>query len=119
MINVQNIDDNECFKLCLVRYLNPVDRNTQNFQSKLETFTKLKKKSIGISVFRYENKEKHPIFISKKCCEQKHDDLLLIKEKGKRYFIKDLNKFMNNLDLHARKNIFVVIAYKLLVQKKY
>ena len=34
------------------------------FQSKLETFTKLKKKkknSIDISVFGYENKEKYPI----------------------------------------------------------
>ena len=25
MINIQNTDDNECFKLCLVRYLNPAD----------------------------------------------------------------------------------------------
>ena len=27
LINIQNIDDNECFKWCLVRYLNPTDRN--------------------------------------------------------------------------------------------
>ena len=25
MINIQNIDDNECFKWCLVRSLNPAD----------------------------------------------------------------------------------------------
>ena len=28
LINVHNIDDNECFKLCLVRYLNPVDHHS-------------------------------------------------------------------------------------------
>ena len=27
MINIQNIDDNECFKWSIVRYLNPADRN--------------------------------------------------------------------------------------------
>ena len=28
MINVQNIDDNECFKWCLVRNLQPEDHNS-------------------------------------------------------------------------------------------
>ena len=27
LINVQNTDDNECFKCCWVRYLNPADHN--------------------------------------------------------------------------------------------
>ena len=27
LVNIQNIDDNECFKCCLVRYLTPADRN--------------------------------------------------------------------------------------------
>ena len=27
LINIQNIDDNECFKWSIVRYLNPVDHN--------------------------------------------------------------------------------------------
>ena len=27
LINIQNTEDNECFKWCLVRYLNPVDHN--------------------------------------------------------------------------------------------
>ena len=34
----------------------------QNFQSKLETITKLKKNPIGI--FGHENKEKYPIYLS-------------------------------------------------------
>ena len=42
------------------------------FQVKLEKCIKLKKKSICISVFGYENKEKHPIYISKKCCEKQN-----------------------------------------------
>ena len=25
LINIQNVDDNECFKWCLVRYLHPAD----------------------------------------------------------------------------------------------
>ena len=27
LINIQNIDDNECFKWSLVRYLNPADHS--------------------------------------------------------------------------------------------
>ena len=33
-----------------------------------------KKNSIGISVFGYENKEKHPVYVSLKCCEEKYLD---------------------------------------------
>ena len=36
-----------------------------------------KKCFIGYNVFGYENKEKHPLYVSKKC-EEKHVDLLLI-----------------------------------------
>ena len=87
MINIQNTDDNECFKLSIVKYLNPPDRNParitkvdKEFAKKLDAKdTKLpvkirgiqkfeKKKSISISVFDYESKEKHPICVSKKCC---------------------------------------------------
>ena len=67
------------------------------FPVKIRDIYKIEKKnSIGISVFDYENKEKHPIYVSKKCCEEKHVDLLLIGEKGKRHyvFIKDFNTFM-------------------------
>ena len=37
-----------------------------------------KRTSVGISVFGYENKERHTIYVSKKCCEEKRVDLLLI-----------------------------------------
>ena len=42
-----------------------------------------KKNSISISVFAYEKKEKHLIYVSKKCYEKKHVDLSLIGEEGK------------------------------------
>ena len=79
LINFQNIDNNECLKWCLVRYLNPSDRNPAKitkagkdfaktfhfkdikFLEKVRDIHKMEKKnSIGISVFGYENKEKQP-----------------------------------------------------------
>ena len=81
-----------------------------------------KKNSISSSVFGYEDKEKYPIYVSKKCCEEKHVDFLLIEEEeGKRHYflIKDFNIFMYDSTLHHGKNIFGVIVYKLSVQKKY
>ena len=39
-----------------------------------------KKNSISINVFGYQYKEKYPIYVSKQCCEEKHVDLLLIRE---------------------------------------
>ena len=99
LVNVQNTDDNECFKWCFVRYLNPPDHNPRRmikvekdfgkrldfkyikFPLKIRDIHKIEKKnSIGINVFSYENKEKYPIYVSKKCCEEKHVDLLLIGE---------------------------------------
>ena len=67
-----------------------------------------KKNSFGISVFGYENKEKHPIYVSKKCCKEKHVDLLLIAEEGKRHYvlIKDFNTFMYNHTLHRGRKHF-------------
>ena len=80
----------------MVRYLNPEDPNPRRITKADKEFAKKldfkniklpvkirdsheikKKNSIGTSVFGYENKEKHPIYVSKKCCEKKHVDLLL------------------------------------------
>ena len=129
MINIQNFDDNECFKWSIVRYLNPADRNParitkadKEFDKKLDfknikyplkirDIHKIEKKnSIGISVFRYENKEKHPIYVSEECCEEKHIDILLILigEKGKRHYvlIKDFNTSIYDHTLHRGKKHF-------------
>ena len=85
LIKIQNTEDNECFKWCLGRYLNPVDhnprRNTKadrdfavrlDFKDiklpvKIKDIQKIGKKNyIGISVFGCEIKGKHPIYASKK-----------------------------------------------------
>ena len=85
LINIQNTDYNECFKWSLVRYFNPANhhptriiKGEKDFARKLDfkdikfpviirDIHKIEKKnSTGISVFGYENKEKHPIFAWKK-----------------------------------------------------
>ena len=40
LINIQNIDDNDCFKWCLVRYLNPADRKPAGITKVDRDFTK-------------------------------------------------------------------------------
>ena len=66
------------------------------FPFKVRDIHKIEKKNpIAIRVFDYENKEKYQIYVSKKCCEEKHVDLLLIGEGKKHYIlIKDFNTFM-------------------------
>ena len=40
MINIQNIDDNECFKWCVARYLHHSDHHTENITKADEDFSK-------------------------------------------------------------------------------
>ena len=115
LIDIQNIDDNECFKWSTVRYLNPanhrpvrITKADKDFAKKndfkgikcpvkIKDINKIEKNnSTGISVFGCESKEIHPIYISKQCCEEKHVDLLLVGEVGKRHYvlIKDFSTFM-------------------------
>ena len=74
----------------MVRYLNLADHDPRKitksnegfakrldfkdikFLVKIRDIRKIEKKSIRISVFAYENKEKHSIYVSKKICEEKH-----------------------------------------------
>ena len=48
LINIQNIDDNECFKWTRLRYLNPADNN-------LRRITKVNKKFIKIISLKEQN----------------------------------------------------------------
>ena len=75
-INIQNIDENECFQWSIVRYLNPVNHcPAKNAKAEKDFFRKLgfkgikflvkiknihkiaKKNLIGISVFGYDNRK--------------------------------------------------------------
>ena len=40
LINIQNIHDNECFKWCLVRYLDPADHNQRRITKSGKYFSK-------------------------------------------------------------------------------
>ena len=40
LINIQNIDNNECFKWCLIRYLNPVYHNPRKITIAHKDFAK-------------------------------------------------------------------------------
>ena len=81
LINIRNIDNNECFKWCLVRYLNAEDPNPRKttksdedfakrldykdikFPIKMKDIHKIQKtSSIITSVFGSEKKEKHAIY---------------------------------------------------------
>ena len=91
------------------------------FPVKIRDIHKIEKRnSIGISAFGYENKEKYPIYVSRKCCEKKHVDLLLIGEEKKTLsFFNDFNRFMYQHLLHRGRKLFFVIVYMLSLQKKF
>ena len=75
LINIQNTDNNKCFKWCLASYLHSVDYNSKrikkvdkdfaselgfkdiHFPVKIRDIHKTKKNCIDISVFGYENKK--------------------------------------------------------------
>ena len=40
LINIKNTNDNDCFKWCLVRYLNPADRNPARITKTDKDFAK-------------------------------------------------------------------------------
>ena len=112
----------------MVKYVNPADHNARKiakadkdfakrldfkdikFPVKIRDIHKIEKKkknSIDISVFGYERNEKYPINVSKKCCKEKHVDLLLIGE-GERntVLINDFNRFMYDHLLHRGRKHF-------------
>ena len=85
------------------------DFKDTKFPVKIRDIHKIEKNnSIGISVFDYKNKEEHPVYVPKICCEEKHVDLLLIGEKRKRHYvlIKDYNTFMHDHTLSNGKKYF-------------
>jgi len=83
LINMKN-NDNKCFLWCLIRYLNPQNKDPQRIKKSDRDFVKLldylkieypvtinqlnkieKQIKININVFGYENKQPYPIFVSK------------------------------------------------------
>ena len=97
LINMKN-KDNECFRWCHIRHLNPQDKYPQRikktdkqyiekldysgieFPVTVKQINKIEKQNnICINVFGYEEKQPYPIYISKERFED-HMELLLINE---------------------------------------
>ena len=71
-----------------------------------------------MSVFGYESKEKHLIYVSKKYCEDKHVDSLLVGEDTtflSKILIRSCIIILNGVE----GNIFVVIVCKFSVHKMF
>ena len=125
LINMKN-KDNECFRWCHIRHINPQEKYPQRikkvdkqyieklnysgieFPVCVKHYNKIEKQnSININVFRYENKQPYPIYISKEKNED-HMELLLITENENNHYvlIKDFNKFMYNQTKHEHRKHF-------------
>ena len=127
LINIKN-EDNECFRWCHIRHLNPQEENPQrikkedkkminelnydgiNFPLSQKHYNKVEKQnSIRINVFGYANGQPFPIHISKKTFEDQMNLLLITKDEKKHYvLIKDFDAFMyNQLKYKERKHFCV------------
>ena len=125
MINLKN-DDNECFRWCHIRHLNPqakypqrikkvdkpyiekLDYSGIQFPVNTKQYNKIERQNeININVFGYETKKIYPIYISKEKYEDHMELLLITKDENKHYvLIKDFNKFMRHQTKHNEKKHF-------------
>ena len=125
LINMKN-EDNECFRWCHIRHLNPQDKDPQrikkvdkqyvnnldysgiDFPVTTKQYNKIEKQNeININVFGYENKQPYPIYVSKEKYED-HMELLLITENENKHYvlIKDFNRFMFHKTKHEHRKHF-------------
>ena len=125
LIKIKN-EENECFRWCHIRHLNPQEKNpqrtkkedkkminelnydgihfplSQNHYNKVET-----QNNIRIKVFGYENGQAFPIYISKGKFDNQMNLLLIAKDETKHYvLIKDFNAFMYNQSKPKEKKHF-------------
>ena len=119
-------EDNECFRWCHIRHLNPQDKYPQRikksdkeyinklnytdieFPVAIKHYNKIENlNNININVFGYEDKQSYPIYISKEKYEDHIELLLITKDENKHYvLIKDFNKFMFYQTKHGNRKHF-------------
>ena len=125
LVNLKN-DENECFRWCHIRYFNPQEKDPQRikksnkrmvedlnyqdteFSVSAKDYTKTEEQnSINVNVFRYENKQFYPIFVSKRHNE-KVLNLLRIAEGDKQHYvlINDFNSLMCKKTKHKERKHF-------------
>ena len=125
LINMKNTD-NECFRWCHIRHLNPQKTNPQRikevdkeyvknlnysgieFPVTIKQYNKIEKQNnININVVSFHNNKIFPIYSSKEKNKDVLNLLLLTKTEGKHYIlIQDFNKFMHNITKHHGKKHF-------------
>ena len=125
LINLKN-DDNECFRWCHIRHLNPQAKDPQRikkldkayiekldyseiqFPVTIKQINKIEKKNdIRINVFGYEERQPYPVYISKEMHKDHMELLVITKDENKHYvLIKDFNKFMYNQTKHKERKHF-------------
>ena len=125
LININNKDD-ECFRWCHIRHLNPQEKNPQRinkvdkeminelnydgikFPVSQKHYNKVEKQNnIRINVFGYEKGQPFPINISKETFEDQMNLLLITEDEKKHYvLIKDFNAFMYNQSKHKERKHF-------------
>ena len=118
--------DNECFRWCHIRYLNPQGKDPQRikkddtqyiknldyqgikFPVTIKQINKIENQNnIRINVFGYESKQPYPIYVSKEKYEDCMNLLLITENENKHYIlIKDFNKFMHNQTKHDGRKHF-------------
>ena len=126
LINIKNIDDNECFKWSMISYLNPADHlpatitkanqdfakkldfKDTKFPSKIRDIHKIEEKnSINITVFGYENKENYSIYASKNVLKKTCSFTINRRRKKRLYvLIKGFNTSMYDHTLHPGRKHF-------------
>ena len=129
LINIKNKDD-ECFRWCHIRHLNPQEKNPQRikkedkkmvnelkydgiyFPLSQNHYNKVEKQnSIRINVFGFESGQQFPIHISKETFEDQMNLLLITEDEKKHYvLIKDFNAFMYNPTKHKEKKHFCMFC---------
>ena len=144
LINLQN-KDQECFRWCHIRHLNPQEKNPQRikkvdreyiknlnysgieFPVTIKQYNKIEKQNnININVFGYEEKDKlrYPIYISKEKNEDVLNLLLITGEEEVDFLnhyvlIKDFNKFMFNITKHKNKKHFCMHCLQNFTNERY
>ena len=125
LINLKN-KDNECFRWCHIRHLNPQDdhperiKNTDKqyiekldytdieFPVTVKHYKRIEKQnSINVNVFGYELKQPYPIYVSKEKYHDHMELLMITRGENKHYVLmKDFNKFMYNQTKHKERKHF-------------
>ena len=126
-------EDDECFRWCNIRHLNPQKKNPMRIKKadkqyieKLDhsnifpvsekQYNKIEKQNnIGINVFGYEEGQSFPIHISEEKFEDQMNLLLITKDEKRHYvLIKDFNKFMYNQSKHKERKHFCMYCMQCL-----